>query len=539
MKSLSSEQEDQLKIEIERIHQRGGSNYGQLISQVDAKKKIVHLNAPQLAAAYSQSMFLFLRWARGTGKTAFRGYRWNKIVSQMPRSTGLLIGPTYKDILTRIVPSLIKGLEMFGLYENLHFFVGRRPPVSWRKYWGSAYERPDDYRRYITFFNGTGIHLISHDLPNDGKGLNADWADGDEAALLDPMKLQENTDATLRGTSRTFSNSIFYGSRFYTTSMPLTPEGQWFNGYKDKALREPKRYNFIDATSMANKHNLRPGYLEEAKESALYQWVYDAEYLNIEPSFTKDGFYTLLDKDIHCRNAFDYGHYQHTGQSSDCRGDSDLVKGQPLILGVDWGAAINCLTVNQHLQSLNEYRTLKSLYALGADKKIQDDLFDDFNNYYQYHQPTNNTIYLWYDNTGNNKTGNTRRTRAQQAQARLMTQGWKVILMTVGGSNPFHDRKHLLWTHILKEKDFNLPKYRMNYSNCKDLYLSMLMAKTKPGRNGETLKDKSSEKSSKIARQHATDLSDANDAPIYGMFKQYLKIGGRSILPDTQVNALV
>ena len=63
--------------------------------------------------------------------------------------------------------------------------------------------------------------------------------------------------------------------------------------------------------------------------------------------------------------------------------------------------------------------------------------------------------------------------------------------------------------------------------------MSMRFAKTKPGSNGEIKKDKSSEKSTKIKRQHATDLSDANDAPIYGMFQHVMRYG-TSFIPDIQ-----
>ena len=371
-----------------------------------------------------------------------------------------------------------------------------------------------------------GVHLISHDVPGDGRGLNIDWVSGDEAALLDISRIQENTDPTLRGTNkRAFEKSRYFGSRFYTSSTPLTPEGMWFTEYEEKAMVDPQKINFISATCEHNLHNLRDEYLDEAEQNAYAYWVFEAEYKNVRPKFTKDAFYPLLDPDTHCYNNYDYNFYNQVGKSTDCRGDSDLVKGQPLILGIDWGAAINCLTVNQHLRSLNEFRTLKSMYVLGSEQKIQDDLFDEFHAYYQHHN--NKQIYLHYDKTGNHHTGNTRYTRAQQARARLEARGWQVRLMTVGSNNPQHERKHMLWNMLLREELPYLPRYRMNKSNCKELYASMRHAKAIPGRNGEIRKDKSSEKSSKIPRQEATDLSDANDTPIFHLFHHLMRgIGG-------------
>jgi hypothetical protein len=527
---MKKSNEQLIQEEIDRLHHRGSGDFQRLVRQVAKNKKEVRLNIPQIVAASSTAKYLLLEWGRGTGKTTMRGFRYAQILREMPRSTGLLIGPSYQFLLTRILPSLEQGLEMFGIHKNLHYFVGKQPPPSWRKSWVYAYQSPDKFDRYITFWNGVGIHLISHDVPGDGRGLNADWADGDEAALLDPSKIQENTDPTLRGTNaQAFDKSHFFGSRFYSSSTPLTPEGAWFTDYEAKALSDPKQINFIYATCEYNKHNLRKGYIEVAERDAYAPWVFEAEYKNKRPKFTKDGFYPLLDPDIHCYSDFDYMHYTKVGQREDCRGDRDLTKGVPLIVAMDFGAAINCLTINQHLKSINLYRTLKDMYVLGSDQKIQDDLMQNFHEYYQYHQASCDIIYLYYDRSGNHRTGNTRKTRAEQAATYLRKKGWKVQLCTIGMNNPDHELKHILWNAILQEKDPRLPKYRMNKDNCRNLYISMRHAKTKQSR-GIIQKDKSSEKSSKIQRQHATDLSDANDMPIFDLFYKILT-GYSSYLP--------
>lgn len=511
----------EVKKAISRLHEKNGSDYESLMREVDGRHRNIILNPAQLVATISRAKTLILEWGRGAGKTTLRGARWSRILREMPRSTGLFIGPTYQAILTRIVPSLVQGLELFGIYKDLHYFIGRKPPRAWQNSWGKAYQPPERYDHYITFFNGMGVHLISHDVPGDGRGLNSDWIDGDEAALLNGKNLEENTTPTLRGTNnKEFKHSIFLGSEIYSSSTPLTPEGQWFLDYEQKAIENPVGINFISAPSSVNIENFRDGYLEQAREKSYQEWVYLAEYENVRPKFSKNGFYFLLDTDIHCYVNFDYNHYTDLGQANDCRGDADLVKGVPLTLGIDWGAAINCLCANQHLKSINEYRTLKSFYALGEEQKIQSDLFIDFHKYYQHHDTKK--VFLWYDNTGNSKTGMTRYTRAEQARTQLQSFGWDVQLMTTGQSNVSHDLKFVLWEAILKEDNPALPRYRLNKANAPELWISMRNAKIARSRTGVIQKDKSSERSTKILRQHATDLSDANDTPVVGMFSHLL-----------------
>ncbi len=520
---------EEIRKAINYLHERESGNYESLIKQIEPR--VVNLNAPQLVAALSRVKVLALEWARGTGKTTFAGYRYKAIVESMPRSTGLLVGLTYQDVLTRILPSLVQGLEMFGLYKDLHYFVGKRPPRAWRRSWGSAYQPPEKFNRYITFWNGAGIHLISQEVKGDGRGLNADWLHADESVKLNGTKIADDVVPTLRGTHKGFNGNYLFGSELYSSSTALTPEGQWFLDLEQKAKADPWLVNFISATSAHNKHNLREGYMEEERKKAYVLWKFEAEYENKRPTFSVNSFYYLLDERIHAYiGDYNYEFYDTIGKQPDCRGDNDLVKGHPLTLGIDWGAAINSMSVNQNLRSINEYRTLKEFYVLGEEKKSQDDLFAAFNKYYQYHDCRD--LYLWYDNSGNHETGIIPLTRAEKARDQLVAMGWNPILYTTGGSNISHHAKFMLWENILKEDSYTLPKYRINKSNCPNLWLSMRNAKTKKDHNGIVHKDKSSETSTKIPRQQATDLSDANDTPIWGLFSNCSSYSGTA-LPDT------
>jgi hypothetical protein len=43
----------------------------------------------------------------------------------MPRATGVLVGETYQQMLSRTLPSTKAGLDMFGIYEGIDYVVGK------------------------------------------------------------------------------------------------------------------------------------------------------------------------------------------------------------------------------------------------------------------------------------------------------------------------------------------------------------------------------------------------------------------------------
>ncbi len=537
---MTPKKNKELKEEIARVHERGSGDFQSLHRQVEKETRRLEYNYPQLIATHARQKVLHLEWGRGTGKTTIIGDRLRKLLYQMPRSSGVFIAPTYQYTLTRILPSLIQGLELQGLYQNLHYFVGKLPPRSWRNDWGTAYQPPEKFGNYITFYNGMGIHLISQDVPGDGRGLNTDWVIGDEAALLNINKIEENIDPTLRGTAaREFKNKFLFGSKLYTSSTPITAEGRWFIEMEEKALINPKKFCLIRADARHNQANLRPGYLEEARESAYNQWIFEAEYLNVRPKVVTDGFYPLLDTEVHAYTSYDYNHYTNLGKTVDCRGDSDLVPEKPLSLGVDWGATINCMVVGQRVGM--EMRILKSMYVLGDNQETQQDLIRNFNKYYRHH-PTKRII-LWYDASGNNETGFTKRNRAEMARDQLTKLGWRVETRIHNKrTNPMHEKKYILWQMLLgesnPERPQQMPLIRINKPNCKELWISMSNAKVLKGTKGDIKKDKRGETKG-ANRMHKTDLSDACDYLIYGMFNDMMYGGGGSsiIIPESRVSS--
>ena len=522
--------EEIIRSHIKKLHESGSGNYQTLLRQVNNAYKPIRLNIAQMHAIHTlkdpKVKELNLEWGRGTGKSTTLGGFINEFNQSMPRSHGQMIGETYKHIMTKTSPSIKAGLELFGIYQDLHYFVGRRPPRSWN--FPKAYKMPDKMDHVWWFWTGTVMTMISQDVDGDGRGLNTDWEVKDEAALLDIEKINTYSSPALRGSKvDAFKNSHYFCNEVNCSSTPLTPKGMWFIEREEAAYREPEKIRFSRADWRVNIKHLTSDYEQRAKSKTL-PLIFNAEYRNIRvPLGGTQMFYSGLNEKKHTYNSYDYSAVA-SGNAYDCRADTDRIDNKPLILGVDWGATINACVVNQITGK--EHRLLKNFYALGADDKIQDDMFKEFHEYYQYHQCKD--IFLWYDNTGNVKTGITKQTRAQLARKQLTQLGWNVHLMTLGGSNIDHEIKYVLWQIILKEDQMRFPRFRVNHSNAREAWISMSNAKYKQNERGVIQKDKSEEKKNNPKnRPYATDLSDAQDAVMLGMYRHLLKDHG-ALLPE-------
>lgn len=490
------------------------------------KANQIKYNLPQLFATLSTAGFLVLEWARGTGKSTILGRRIKDLVEQLPRGKAVLVGKTYIQILTRTLPSTISGLEMHGLVKDVHFVVGKKPPESWG--WPEAYEPPLNYKNFISFYNGFGIQLLSQDRPGDGRGMNVDAVLADEAAILNEDQLNFDVFATNRGNQKRvahypdgsykfFKDCPLHHSVLLVTSSPLTASGRWIFKYEEKASVSPDKFCFIKANAFTNKENLGSEWFKLMK-STMPEFMYDVEILNKRLTQIDDGFYPSLNEDLHTYSNYNYSQFDISkfSGSLDSRTDGDVNPNEPLICGMDWGKNINCLVTAQ--RSPGEIKFMKNLYVK-FPKTIEDLIREEFASYYKFHK--NKLVYFWYDNSGNNHVANSKLTYAEHAKKILEDCGWKVILMTKGGTNPLHGEKFLLWQKLLSPNSL-YDKVLFNIDNCKELWISMTNAPAKQGMNEMVKKDKKSERSKSIDQEHATHFSDAVDTIVYGLYSDLL-----------------
>jgi hypothetical protein len=479
-------------------------------------KKGINLNLAQMSAIQANEhgrKNIYLEWGRGAGKSTVLAWFMRKAVDQMPRATGILVGETFTQVVTRTLPSTKEGLELFGLYEDVHFVVGRSGKSLGFE---MPFQAPNRWYNAIHFYNGFVWLMVSLDQKDGGRGINSYVVIGDEAALLNQERLFNNVQTTNRAIKADFKECSLLNAEIYASSTPLTMEGRWFTDIEKEAVND-KSIAFIKANAYINKANLEPNWFNRMKRNAVSKIHYEAEILNIRPRSVRDGFYPKLNHKIH--------YYQNVLSESDVESlsnrfsnydaDVDVVRNLPLHVSMDFGGRINSMLVRQHIKSTNEVRYLKNLFV--KNPKIIQELVQDFCDYYEDH-PTK-IVYLIHDKEGFKALGNSKTNYADDAIAIFKKNGWKTINNTLRANNPDHSDKFRVINNILAETNPRTPRVRINKYNCQELIISLENAEIKQKGLGFE-KNKSSERSTIIPQEHATHLSDCFDYDLYWSFRQ-------------------
>jgi hypothetical protein len=476
--------------------------------------KKVQFTIPQICAKLARQKKKYYEWARGAGKSTVLSIDMREMVIQMPGASFALVGATYSQILSRTLPSTIKGLNLLNIKENVDYVVGKSGKKNGFR---MPIQPPNQWNNVIHFSNGAIFQLVSLDNPNSGRGLNTYGIIGDEAALLDYDKLFNNVKTTNRAKEAQFEKCSMLGCEIYASSTPLTKKGRWFLKGEELAKEDPNLYYFSQATALSNP-NVRKEWFREIYNESSSKLIYEAEMLNIRPKEITNGFYANLIPDKHYYTDYNNSYLETIGvvaksEHFNCNQDNDVERHSPLIVSLDFGV-FNCCVVSQ-LQD-HEYKVLKSFHV--KSPKLLDDLFiEQFIPYYYPHQEKK--IHLYGGHDGNNRLPNSSRTLFQQVEDLLRAHGWSVYLMTRGAAATHFD-KYLMLNAMLKGHD-KLPSILINEHNNRDLIVSLERAEAREGNSGVE-KNKSSERNQSILQQHATHYSDAFDIPLM-MFNDKFK----------------
>ncbi|TPE43329.1 hypothetical protein [Pontibacter mangrovi] len=150
--------------------------------------------------------------------------------------------------------------------------------------------------------------------------------------------------------------------------------------------------------------------------------------------------------------------------------------------------------------------------------KLINDLTDQL---IEYHEPQ--FIFIQDSEWGNARRPDSDMTYNEQFAERLRKAGWSVKIVNMGRVPPHQTRYHLAH-EFLGEKDSRLPAIRFNKYNCKDILTAMSLAPVKQGRDGQIMKDKSSEKKLTVPGQEATHFTDTVDLHFLSIDKHILHI---------------
>ncbi len=458
---------------------------------------------------------------RGVSKSFTNGIKQARKVAMMPKSVGLFNSPTYQMIYTKtLIPMKAAWEQHCGYSEGIHYVVGKAPP----KHFERPYHKPHRYENVVTFWNGRTIVFGSFDRPALISGGSYDDADTDEAYMISWDDYSNFVIPTLRPTHPSFRNCPIHLQQTFTSSMPYKGLGEWLLDFRNKALQQPKMYAFIGwepnakvqmGSSWMNVHVLGRETLLQWK-AGMNPISYKIMVLNQKVTDFGNTFYPALGaKHFYIPRANDkiilipIGGLNFTRDASYDEGPDDYNPDLPLHISHDWGK-FNCITIDQ--QHPKEVRVINSMHTFngGDDPNDQDDLADQFAEYYRMHR--NKIVYQWGDKSGKATMANSKKTYFEQFADRLRAKNWRVIMKKTGDVE--HLERYRFVNRMLKEEDPRLPRIRINANNCTDLRIALESAQMKDHK-----KDKSSEQNTDIKPEHATHYTDAFDYRIYHGFK--------------------
>ena len=520
--------------------------------------KALKLNTAQLRSIMMGARETYNFWGRGQGKTRGTGFVAKKVAIAMPRGKAAIVHRTLIDLKALVVPEMINAWESLGYKENVHYVLGKRPPKKLG--FAEPYQRPLDYTHFISWYNGFGFHLVGQDRKGTFRGPSVDFVIPEEMLTIKKDHYEEEVLGANRGNKHVFGHLPFHHGIWANSSKPVGVSDQWIldfgNYYKEDGINHQVildelvelELDFIDTKDLKRRKKLwlditrlMEQLIYYPKEGVFYNecrvwnnlknlgwnWLknerrvmhvykFMVEILNHTLKKVQGGFYGNLKLHHHAYyDGYNYDHIDKLGFKSDklrlksCVFDKDHATKQPIIIGQDWGASINCIVVAQ--QHDRELRFINEFFV--KHPKILDDVVRDFCNYYRSHSKKH--LIYYYDHTGNNRQANSKLTMAQQAAEIFIKNGWTIDFMTTGPAlDP--DQKYLLINTLLREEDPNSIYIRINGNNCPHLLTSMQLAPVKQGSIG-IKKNKSSEREdSGVEQEDATHFSDAFDIPVCG-----------------------
>lgn len=548
---------------------------------------LIAKNVAQLKFNQAQRNFIFYLgyfkdaksiWGRGVGKSTIMGWQMHLINRTMPRSCWVLQGASFQQILTRTLPGTIDFLVKIGYKKDVDFFINTFPFRDYALPFNSPL-KPDHCLFLVNHKLKTSVAFtfFSQDR-SSSRGPSRDGIMCDESLLLDIDKFNEEAKATNRGNDEYFGKHPMHHGIYHFSSMPkghsfLTAGAKYYDeiglaknwqlrkqqvelelefvrnrSIKDRIELYAEIYNvtskirfkphkgqyYSEYSAFANLANLKPRYFDDLY-SDNSELLFRIEVLNERITQIEDSFYPSLSREIHgYKGDYDYSFLDNleiseniSDKEMDSRQDLDCISDKPLLLGLDFGTAINWFIIAQESRTeigQLHIKFIKNIF-LKSPNSI-DDVAREFCRYYRHHEKK--LVYLYPDGEGNQRRPNTKGqlSYVDQIERILRDEGWTVVVDKIAKYNPANNETYILWDRMLSQKNTRYPKISINLINCKELIYSMEQTPAIDSGTNQIKKDKRSEKKLKHNREEATDPGDAADQIIRNRYGEYLLANG-------------
>lgn len=500
---------------------------------------------------------LFLILGRAGAKTVqILSKRFMDISKEMPGAFVSVSADTYMNAVKNILPNIIKGWELNGWIEGIHFVVDKRPPKHFKK----PHKSVLSWKHTLTTHHGTHFKIISQDRASAGAGDSYQHNAGDEAKYLNEKKLNKISQAS-RGEYVRYSQSPYYLGSTFTTDMPNTNLGEhdWILSMEenmdneqiklilqvafilnderiklvkserklkedplDKKLQKEvknnkrsvkrweQRYNkarmnstfYYVGSSYVNADILTESYFHTQFEKGNFKELMTA-LLSIAPKLeTGLMFYPNLSERHFYSDGFTYNRidktaYKHLQLEEETSIDLKYIN-HNMILEAGFDSGNMCsLVVGQEVNNIR--RALKEFYTLPPE--FIKHLGYQFVEYFKYHKLKQ--LLLWHDRATNKykSVGEDHANKLKDAIEKDENgnlTGWTVQLMSRDQATIYQQDEYELALEMMEGENSDLPQLLIDKHNCPNLKSSLERAQKieRIDREGNKTihKDKSTEK---------------------------------------------
>lgn len=501
----------------------------------------INLNDSQADIQIVNANTTYCLWPRAGGKTgggiAPRILRLDKV---MPRSQILIVSDTYERLETRIIPNVMNFfIEKFKLIEGVDFIKYKKPPENWTK----PLVPLDRFERVISFPSGMALCLVSLSVEGSANAFNAQAAIFDEAKFLKEADINTEVIPALRGAEDRYGHLPEYLSKWFFTDK--------FGNIK-WLLQKRKLVNnkAVDVVRTLQMEIFRIEEEARTYSSAVYKRKYAEQIDLIETKINKirkhlifvsemapyenksvvGEFYFRSQKRTCTPHEFDVAilnkdpdqvercYYPTFTSKNKYEGLTDYNPSQPFIVAMDYNFRISPMPISQ-LGNLpgKEIRSTNIVdYEYAENPKGIEDTVNAFCKRYSNH--LDKTVHYIFDHTAIGRSP-IKTTFKDEVIKAFQNNKWDVIEHYIGDA-PDHDVKHLALKRIFENMGEDAVMVNM-------VTTEMLIKSVEQSPaiivNGQTKKDKKTEKDPNFPAVESTHGSDAMDQLLWGLYEWGIK----------------